>query len=235
MSDGNGTCEYVLDPDDPETWGGEEGEECLLDEKLLNGDGVWTCPHDSEEGEDLCIFHQPVEEKDDEEAVKTFIDLLDEATEEDSDSSEQLLQFVGGRFGEFDLSENPPELVAKDAEIVLSNSTFEGKLNWSETVFEVSVMRMRSIECISNSIFSSAKFGGVANFSFAEFGDGANFDSAEFGDGANFSFAEFGDGAIFSFAKFGDRTNFDSAEFGDKANFFLQNSMTGQTFLCRVR
>jgi hypothetical protein len=76
MSNTDGTCEYVLDPDDPETWGGEEGEECYVDEEVLNEDGVWTCPHDTEDGKDLCIFHLPVEEKDDEEVVDAFLDTL---------------------------------------------------------------------------------------------------------------------------------------------------------------
>ena len=32
MSSEDGTCEYVLDPDRPETWGGEEGDECHLEQ-----------------------------------------------------------------------------------------------------------------------------------------------------------------------------------------------------------
>lgn len=91
MSETDGTCEYVLDPDDPETWGGEEGDKCYVDEEVLNEDGEWTCPHDAEESEELCIFHLPVEEKDDEKAAEAFLDVLDEATDRDQQTNSYLL------------------------------------------------------------------------------------------------------------------------------------------------
>jgi hypothetical protein len=76
MSDVDGTCEYVLDPDDPETWGGEEGDECFVDEDVLNENDVWNCPHEAEDtfeteyGEmGLCLFHAPVDKKEDEAVV----------------------------------------------------------------------------------------------------------------------------------------------------------------------
>jgi len=220
MSDGNGTCKYVLDPDDPETWGGKEGERCYVDEELLNGDDVWSCPHDCEEGEDLCKFHQPVEEKDDEEVVEAFVDVLDEATEEDSNfSDESQLQFIGAQFGEFDLSENPPEVVAKDAEIVLSYVTVKGELNWFDTVFDVSGIRMRGIECINESFFSYVEFGGEADFLRAKFGREAYFYNTEFDEEADFRNVEFGEKAIFRQSEFGGEADFLRAEFGGKAYF----------------
>jgi len=69
MPEVDGTCEYVLDPDDPDTWGGEEGDECHVRDEVLNKDGVWTCPHDAEEGKNQCIFHQSIDEKSDEVVV----------------------------------------------------------------------------------------------------------------------------------------------------------------------
>jgi hypothetical protein len=60
MSDVDDTCEYVLDPDDPETWGGE-GTECYVDENVLNEEGVWSCPHAAMDDRSRCIFHAPTE------------------------------------------------------------------------------------------------------------------------------------------------------------------------------
>jgi len=33
MLDSNMTCDYLLDADDPETWDGEQGDECHVDEE----------------------------------------------------------------------------------------------------------------------------------------------------------------------------------------------------------
>jgi len=209
----------VLDPDDPETWGGKKGQRCYIDEELLNGDGVWTCPHDPKEGEDLCIFHQPVKEKDDKNVVEDFIDVLEETINQDSYSLERQLQFIGGQFGEFDLSEHLPEVVAEDAEIVLSYATVKGALNWSETVFEVSGMRMRGTKCIGDSIFRSVDFGGEADFGGVEFGGKADFGGADFGGEAGFYRADFSAEADFGGADFGGEADFGRVEFGGEADF----------------
>lgn len=57
----SGTCEYVLDPDVPDTQGGSGDSRCFVSSSDLNDEGVWTCPHDAEESENLCPFHLPVE------------------------------------------------------------------------------------------------------------------------------------------------------------------------------
>ena len=65
MSNSDGTCSYVLDSDDPETWGGEDGEifppnyTAILDEN-----GVWSCPYNikNTDEDDYCIFHNDEEQ-----------------------------------------------------------------------------------------------------------------------------------------------------------------------------
>jgi len=232
MSDCNGICEYVLDPDNPETWGGKEGDECYIKNDVLNEDGVWTCPHDAEENEDLCIFHLPVEEKYDKETAAAFVNVLNNVTNTDTNfSEERLLQFLGAQFGEFDLSENPPEVVAEDAEVVLSHAVVGSELNWSEAVFEVSGMRLRGFECRKDSNFSGTEFGGKADFLKAEFGGEANFFDAEFGGKALFSGTKFDTGVTLMGTQFNREADFYFAEFStseDDSILFLGAKFCGE-------
>ncbi|AZH27052.1 pentapeptide repeat-containing protein [Haloplanus aerogenes] len=99
MSGGEDTCGYVLDPDDPETWGGEEGEECRIDEELLNERGVWTCPHGAEAGEKLCIFHQRVEDKENGDVVEALSNAVEAVGGSDAESeSDRTNEFIGAKF-----------------------------------------------------------------------------------------------------------------------------------------
>ena len=180
MSNANGTCKYVLDPDDPETWGGEEGDGCYVDEEVLNEDGVWTCPHDAEDGKDLCIFHLPVAEKDEEETVDAFLDAINEAATSD-DSSGRTLQFFGAKFGEFDLSENPPDITIEDRKLVMNHAEIAGALDWSGSMIGVSATHLNGIKCVDDAVFRGAEFGGDAIFKDVEFGGDTVFTWAEFG------------------------------------------------------
>ena len=220
MSGGSGTCEYVLDPDDPATWNGE-GREIKFDHyEMLNENGVWNCPHDAEDGEELCLFHLPAEDKDDERVSNAFIDVLNKVSEQDNENSEsRQSQFLGARFGEFDLSVNPPKIVAKDAEIVLSHITVERRLDWSETIFEVSNIHMRGVKFLSGCSFASTEFDGKVNFGDTEFYAEANFRSTVFRKEVNFGFAEFNKESRFSQTRFIGGASFNGAEFDKEAYF----------------
>jgi len=231
----------VFDQNDPETWNGKEGDVCRVDERILNENGVWNCPHDAADDEELCLFHLPVANKDDERVSDAFVDVLDEVSERDTENTgSRPSQFLGAQFGEFDLSGDPPEIVAKDAEIVLDHIIVEGKLDWSEAIFEVAGMSMRGIECTENFIlsfsefcgetdFEGAKFCGKADFGGAEFHGMAAFRSTEFHGEADFFNSEFLEVAIFRSAMFheeadfgcvgSDEVDFYGSEWDKKANF----------------
>jgi len=212
MSDVDGTCEYVLDPDDPETWGGEEGDECYADKEVLNEDGVWTCHHDAEAGRDACIFHLPVTEKDGEAVVDAFLTALDDAaTGEDPETKERKLQFLGSRFGEFDLTDTLPEVVEGQIDVDLTHSEIEGILDWSDSIFTTARLRLQALRCAKSASFESVKFGGDVDFT-----------NAEFSGDVDFSDVEFSEDAIFWDTEFGGDINFrcvEGAEFGGAANF----------------
>lgn len=148
MSEHPGTCEYVLDPYDPSTWGGEEEDWCYV-EAELNEDGVWPCPHDAVEDGELCVFHLPPEQKDDDEVTAAFVDALDRAAEaddgerganddgtrSDAETRQPGQEFLGARFGTFDVR-GRTLAGAGDAPLNLKHARFDGEIDGEETVVE---------------------------------------------------------------------------------------------------
>lgn len=244
MSDCIGACEKVVDPDDPETWGGMKGDKCDIDDKLLNNEGVWNCPHDPVsqiDGEQLCIFHLPVDCKDDGEVVDTFLNVINGATEQDSPTREERLQFIAAEFGTFDLSESPPEITDEDAEIHLTHAVFSDTAVFSNATLNVSRIEFKGANfansasfyntVLGNQVhFNNVKFRRIASFLRTEFEGEIYFDQAEFEDRANFLEASFEgetyyrgtvfkNSASFRETEFEQRTTFFDAKFESEANF----------------
>ena len=188
MSDDDGTCEYVLDPDDPETWDGEERDECYVEEEVLNEDGIWTCPHYIEDGEDLCIFHMPVEKKDDEKVVDAFLEVVDNSTDFDSDPQKRKPQFLGAKFGSLELGEEIKSIVVDPR---LSCAKFEKSTDWSGIKFEDNVF-FSGAKFEQEADFSNSMFKAVAQFISVEFNKGADFKSTDFRENADFTKADLG-------------------------------------------
>lgn len=209
MADVERTCEYVFDPDAPETWGGEEGDLFILEDEVLNGDGIWSCPHQADEGEDLCIFHQPIENIDDEKAVDAFLSALGNVADTtSSELHERKSQFLGASFGKFDISDK--RLVGpQDSAIVMSYSHFEGEVIAS------------GAEIQSDLLLSGANFRSRVDFSNVKFSDGskASFGKASFYDEAKFYKTEFNDVLFIYDTVFKQTANFRGAKFADEAAF----------------
>ncbi|GAB7091466.1 hypothetical protein JCM18237_17370 [Halorubrum luteum] len=178
MSDGNRTCEYVLDADDPETWGGQEGDECYVDEEALNEYGLWSCPHEVAEevdGENLCLFHQRVDKKDDEKVVEAFLEVIESI---DPTGSREHGQFLGAKFGTFKLSEGIT--VSQDCPINLSHAVFD-EVEAERTEFECDIIcrgtkfkeyvNFEQAVFRGNIVFWDVEFDGVTNFELAKFSD----------------------------------------------------------------
>lgn len=223
MSSTAKTCEYFIDPEDPKTWGGKDGEECKVVDEVLNEDGVWTCPRDAKEGASLCVFHLPVGEKDDDEVVEAFFDVIDAANANEAAATrERRLQFLGARFGTFNVDPDSPELVTEKAGLVLTHAEIVSGLNWSDWKLEIPYLRMQNVECGNEADFSNVEFGCEADFSSAEFRKGANFGTADFGGETDFSSAEFGGNTNFSGAAFRRDANFFDADFDGNAEFGVE-------------
>jgi uncharacterized protein YjbI with pentapeptide repeats len=218
MSDVDETCEYVLDPDDPDTWGGEEGDECYVDEDVLNEDGVWTCPHDAEEEEDLCIFHLPPNNKPDNINYGNRIeDLVENA---DTDIRKNRTQFIGSYFTDLDISGSVIHNTS-DSNINMKHTQFFGDADFSDSE-------------LHGFVFSGAKFHGDANFkNSCLYGAKVPRISSKFGEKDNRIFIQFYD---VSFYKGADFTNveFQSETVFDKSQFFEYSRFGGCAFYSSV-
>lgn len=117
------TCEYVLDPYDPATWNGAEGELCYVGD-ALNENGVWACPHDSagsieattDDGdEQRCLFHLPPEMKDDEDVLAALLSAIEGGIDREKVSGEDEGRGSDGD-GEGDGGDIPGEVKNKGEE-----------------------------------------------------------------------------------------------------------------------
>lgn len=207
MSEGGGTCEYVLDPDDPETWGGEEGDECYVDEEVLNEDGVWNCPHYAERGEKLCTFHLPVKKKDEEIVIERFREAI----------AEGKYQFLGAEFEKF----NPASdslVTMNDRYLDFSHASFHGKIDWNQVTCEANI-RFRGVEFSDQTEFRGSRFDGIADFRGSSFIESVSFGVSKFNKRVNFQRAEFKSHTSLRHSEFNEKAVFSQAIFRDNVDF----------------
>ena len=225
MSDGDGTCEYVLDPENPETWGGEEGDGCYVEKDILNEDGVWTCPHNTEKNEDVCIFHLPIEKKDNNETVDAFVDIVNSDSSSSHELSKKTPQFLGGIFENFNIDENIG--LNEGVVISLSHSTIKGELHWSDIIVNNSCIDMSGVHFKDIVDFEETKFNTKVDFTGAEFCSSTNFEGSEFEREFRCLFAKANDVISFTGALFADIADFERTKFDDFVSF--QNSKFEQS------
>jgi len=177
MSKGDRTCEFVLDPDDPEMWGGKEGDYCHVDREFLDEDDLWHCPHDVEETASLCIFHQPTDEKDDANVVKSFLQVCQNLNS--GTGSESKNQIFGAKLKNFDISGENIE--NGDVPILLNHCRFLGDTNFSEVTI-TGPMFLRGSQFYDDVDFSEAKLRGGLSLRSSIFEGSAKFDETIFQD-----------------------------------------------------
>lgn len=219
MPEHDGTCEYVLDPNNPDigTWPGGE-DECYVFDEILNENGVWECPYGTKSGNEMCIFHLPVTKKDDKETTDAFLQELNQANTSD-DSDEGYTRFVGARFGEFDLSETPRDITIEGRILSMAYTEITGILDWSGFSIDGLAINLSGIRCTSSANFNQTEFGGYTLFSRAEFADGSVFSGAIFDGDAHFWQTEFNGETRFDQAEFNGETRFKQAEFNGETRF----------------
>jgi len=203
MSDAGGTCEYVLDPDDPETWGGGNNDRCYIKDVKLNQDGVWACQRGTEENEDFCIFHKGVDKKDDEKVRSEFIISIENPSHRND------CCFIGGKFGDLNIKNLYIQDI--DYKINLNHSEFYGELNaqYSDINSNLTFRGSR----LSETDFSGANINGKLDFLSAEFEEWAHFSRVSFYGGTNFGSSVFKNGASFVESEFGASADFQDAVF----------------------
>lgn len=88
----------------------------------------WECPHQSQSDSDLCIFHLPLDEKDDAEVTQQFVSKA-------CSEGDRTKEFVGAIFGEVEIDYHNIE-APDNQPIVLKNAEFKGEFSASFTVFQ---------------------------------------------------------------------------------------------------
>lgn len=134
------SCDYVHDPTDSESWVNDVDRSHYtkwFSEEL--SEVPWECPHGAKENEDYCIFHLPVEEKDDGEVTTKLLETIKQAGERDDFSEAQRdLEFVGAKFGDIEIDRDSLSVdISGDPVLHLEHSKIEGELNIARTSIEI--------------------------------------------------------------------------------------------------
>ena len=181
----------------------------------------YTCPHESLEDSDYCIFHLQDDNKDVDEFNKGIKEILE--TEEDS------INFHGFYFppGTSDFSkQNFKKSVSFDF------AKFSGNANFYNTEFTGNANFWKA-EFSGNVDFFGTEFSGNANFDNAEFIGNANFLNTQFLKEANFRYSKFKCNVDFFGTEFSRHANFDNAEFIGNAKF-CKAEFTGNANFCKA-
>lgn len=177
------TCAYVLDPDTPDAREGSDESSFHVSSSDLNENGVWTCPHDAEEGEDLCLFHLPVERKEDHRVTSALLDTLNSLDDDVAESSSRT-QFVGSRFGKLEIEGESLELHS-DRPLDLTHCQFRNRVSLIDSQFDAEID------------FTGATFEGGLAVADTTFGESVNFNRTSFEEKLRFDSARFDDRVYF--------------------------------------
>ncbi|MDZ7688755.1 MAG: pentapeptide repeat-containing protein [Halobacteriales archaeon] len=200
------------------------------------------CPHDVEE-DGLCIFHLPVDKKDDKKTKEEFLKKVQEGGEEAK-------YFVGAKFGELNLAyeileseddNHPIDLrfagmkkldmnnARVDQEWRMDHSIIIGESDFKDVDFRGS-SHFTGAEFKKNCVFTHAEFGSYSDFTKARFKGESNFMGTDFewmsdftgvifeGD-SNFGHTKFEGLSYFTHAEFENESHFGSAEFKEDIDF----------------
>ena len=228
-------CRFSFDPD---AWQAETGQSTPLDRTLLDETGVWSCPHEAPAGADYCLFHQPVDEKDDRVVRDALLAKLDEVGREPK-------QFIGARFGTLDLDHVILEC-RDNHRIDLRHARFEGEANLRYAIVR-QPLSLEGARFRQRPICTEATFEGEVYLGKARFEAPARFVEADFSAGvwgykttfveANFHMARFGGPVDFSEATF-RKAHFREAAFETVVRFelatFSHATFSGSRFGDRV-
>lgn len=212
MSTSDQTCEFVFNPTNSTT-------KELLDASGITDGGTWHCPHLAEEGEDLCCFHLPVDEKDDDAVSKEILNRIQAVSAGDSDVlSSETLQFVGAKLGTLSFGGHVDHIDIADRQLTFFGSTID-RVNWEDLTVTAETVDFQHVTFTDVAQFKNVTFDCQTEFRGATFERSTNFYNTEFREDQTFIGVKFDAGAYFKEATFDKRSDFHAAVFKKKANF----------------
>jgi uncharacterized protein YjbI with pentapeptide repeats len=199
----------------------------------------WSCQHPTTDESEYCLFHHPVDEKDDEGVVERFQEIVNTGYDEVNLPPQEQLRFIGAEFGDFSVplfttlaaagqfnpaaAEYPLDLrdvhvagtihwgrTTVRHELLLGGSVVDGDVDLSEAVIEGSV-EFTGASVSDDVLCNDAQIDGDAAFSKSNITGNVEFAEAEIEGGATFSKAEIGRGGDFTGANIGRRATFSDA------------------------
>jgi hypothetical protein len=161
----------------------------------------WSCQHPSETGSEYCLFHQPVQEKDDQEVVDRFQQVVNTGYDDVTLPPQERVRFIGATFGRFSLplfstvaTTGDFTATATGAPIDLRDVRVEGDLHWSNVTVRHDVL-FDGASVAGTVEFSETTIDGHCSFSHGEFASFVRLDAAEIRGRLRFERAEC-DGAV---------------------------------------
>lgn len=212
----SGSCSYRFDPSE---WDKQHQPDTSVE-------GVWDCPHDNHVDTDYCIFHLPMDER--ENLGVTDTDVRDAFLQKANSENGEMKQFIGAGFGDLALDDQNIGEGTGDA-IDVRHATVDGRVDMSGSSvlqdFLIDCSDFRQLEAPNSEfegdvVFRECYFEGEVNFDGTRFGGNANFRQTDFDLDAEFSEAEFEGKADFRYSEFeGIRTLFHNVSFAEEARF----------------
>jgi uncharacterized protein YjbI with pentapeptide repeats len=155
------------------------------------------CPHEPLPDRNMCIFHEKIEEKDNEKCMRLFYDLL----------------YAGKtNFEGFQLKELNPPMVYFTEDMNFSYVRISEKTDFCETTFRRDV-DFRYATFSGPVDFSESKFQGRGKFSNSKFRDDVNFITTQFLAYTNFNGSSFSKNVVFFDSRFIESVDFIEAKF----------------------
>ncbi|KAB1196354.1 MULTISPECIES: pentapeptide repeat-containing protein [Haloferax] len=195
-------------------------------------DGVWTCPHETVDEKDKCVFHlSPSDRPAGVDITQAFLDAVEQANRlETPDERRRHRQFIDATFDEFDLRATTVGGTqrgyidcrhARFGRVDCEHAEFEQRIRFSSATFgeQFDTERESNDDSSREVIFRRTIFRYSVGFSGATFGTPVNFTGARFRDWAGFRWATFHDDANFEWTTFQDMISARDVHFRDRAKF----------------
>lgn len=161
------------------------------------------CTRDALPGGDLCIFHEAIEKKDNDQCMKVFYDLLEAGN----------TNFEG-----FHLRELKPTITYYTEDMNFSYIRVAEETDFSEVTFR-RMVRFDHATFMGPVRFTESKFLGRADLSNAKFLSKVNFRMANFSFHVDFSHSKFLNDANFSESKFNEKADFGDMKFSGDVDY----------------
>lgn len=220
-----------------------------LSDANIDEDGLWQCPYEVEKN-NQCIFHLPLNEKDNREVAKRASQLI-------AKDEEKPAEIVGGKFGTLKLSEINRDVVLPQSDFnrfeIESGTTVQYKIDMLKTTYGETV-NANQVEFKEKVQFGGSTVNGLGKFSFrrsefhgdvlaqsiecgrfqisrSEFHSRANFGKSDFKKDSRIRGTTFHEQADFGKSSHHGQTEFDGSTFEGRTIFRDAKAQERLTFI----